>query len=289
MAASATAPYSRLFQAMFQNPKLMRHCIFVGSPGSGKTTTAQQFCLDWIGPRELWIGRVLFLNASDERSLEVVRSKVYQFVRSTLTSIFQFAPNYKNSKVIVFDEAETLTEQAQLCLRPLLNGPANDICILFLCNSLSRIHVSLLTRFCTLYFYPQHPAQYEQRLQLITKNPAVRIAPMDALYTRSDVRSFLFHPTRGSVITKFLVTILHCPLYEIELHLRRYVSLFFPKLVLSQIVYSFLFLGYITPAEMKEVLFLGDADVLRVLPEETWFQYTRNSLVEWRRKFDSCC
>lgn len=266
----------------------MRHCLFVGSPGSGKTTTAQQFCKTWIGPRELWTGRVLFLNASDERSLEVVRNKVYQFVRSTLTSIFQYTTRYNNSKVIVFDEAETLTEQAQLCLRPLLNGSAQNICILFLCNSLSRIHPSLLSRFCILYFYPQHPAHYEQRLQQIMKNPAVRIAPLDALYTRSDVRSFLFHPTRGSVITKFIITLLHCPLYEMETHLRRYTTLFFPKQVLSQIVYSFLMLGYITPAELADVLFLGNADVLRVMPEATWFQYVTRSLVEWRQKIDCC-
>ncbi|NCW13243.1 MAG: AAA family ATPase, partial [Chitinophagia bacterium] len=94
--------YTKLFDEMIQNPEKIRHCLFVGSPGSGKTTAAQEFCKRWIGPQNQWIGRVLFLNASDERSLEAVRSKIFPFVRSTLTSIFQTSTS--NSKVIVFDD-----------------------------------------------------------------------------------------------------------------------------------------------------------------------------------------
>ena len=42
----------------------------------------------------------------------------------------------KKPKIIIFDEAETLTEQAQSALRPLLDKPANEILIIFLCNSI---------------------------------------------------------------------------------------------------------------------------------------------------------
>lgn len=283
----ATVPYTDLFKKMMEKPETMRHCLLVGPPGSGKTTAAQYFCRQWIGPPNTWIGRVLFLNASDERSLEAVRTKVYPFARSTLTTIFNFG-NSSNSKVIVFDEAETLTEQAQLSLRPLLNGSAEKLCILFLCNSSSRLHKSLLNRFCVLYFYPPPPSIYLDRVRKIMNTDSIQIAPLDSLYTRSDLRSFLFHPTRGNNITKFIFQLLHAPLYEIRPLLEKQTKLYFSKEVLSQIIFVFASLGLVTSKEICQVILLGNADVLRVISEKAWLENVTAWIQEVRQKFDCC-
>jgi DNA polymerase III delta prime subunit len=50
-------------------------------------------------------------------------------------------------KVIIFDEAETLTDQAQCAIRPLLQRSTKEVILIFLCNSVSRIHYSILHKF----------------------------------------------------------------------------------------------------------------------------------------------
>ena len=275
--------YTKLFDEMISNPEKIRHCLFVGSPGSGKTTAAQEFCKRWIGPPNQWIGRVLFLNASDERSLEAVRSKIFPFARSTLTSIFQNSES--NSKVIVFDEAETLTEQAQLSLRPLLNYKASEICVLFLCNSSSRIHPSLLHRFCVLPFYPSAPSIHQERIQKIMKKD-IQIAPLDTLYTRADLRSYLFHTQRVNSFTKLFSDILHCPHYDLEERIRKEMKFNFSKEILSQLLFGFLVMNLVTIEKVIQILPLGTADVLRVIPEEIWVQKIVSWIQEVREKFD---
>jgi hypothetical protein len=185
-----------LLQLMLKYPESRSHLLFLGPPGSGKTTTAQSFATALHGKQSNKFASLLFLNSSDERSLETMRQKIYPFVESRMQSLF-FCDEEAPPKVIIFDEAETLTDQAQCALRPLLHKSTNEVIMIFICNSLSHIHPQILNKFLILPFTPTG----SDKLQLITQQ---KIPKLDSLYRRGDIRFFKQCPKDNKQISLFL-------------------------------------------------------------------------------------
>lgn len=88
--------------------------LFYGMPGTGKTTTIISLCYELFGPIN-YSERVLELNASDDRGIDVIRKSVLSFAKKSLSPI---DPNYPspNIKFIILDEADAMTMDAQLSL-----------------------------------------------------------------------------------------------------------------------------------------------------------------------------
>ena len=114
--------------------------ILYGPPGTGKTSIAHALAVDTY-PGVSHILSSLYLNASDERSIEVVRERIFDFVRTRWPGI--------ERKFVIFDEVETMTDQAQLSLRALLDADEDAVpkpLYIFLCNTLCRVHPSIRSR-----------------------------------------------------------------------------------------------------------------------------------------------
>lgn len=103
-------------QTSIQN-KNLPHLLFYGPPGTGKTSAILAACRELWGP-EVMRSRVLELNASDERGISVMRTKVKDFAKIMIAT----PPNTGGYpcppfKIIILDEADTLTADAQSALR----------------------------------------------------------------------------------------------------------------------------------------------------------------------------
>ncbi|KAG6394691.1 hypothetical protein SASPL_145281 [Salvia splendens] len=88
------------------------HMLFYGPPGTGKTTTDLAIAHQLYGP-ELYRSRVLELNASDDCGINVVRTKIKNFAAVAVGSERQGGYPCPPYKIIILDEADSMTEDAQ--------------------------------------------------------------------------------------------------------------------------------------------------------------------------------
>lgn len=276
---------------MVKHPASRSHLLLIGPPGSGKTTSAKLFVEALHGSKARsdaktsFFGRALFLNSSDERGLDAVRSRVYPFVRSSFDSLFVSS----GPKVIIFDEAETLTDQAQIALRPLLDMSPQKIVIIFLCNSISRIHASIVHKFMVIPFEAPHPQDFQFRIEKIIGNRSNSMAGMDIEFRRGDIRFFLLNPSRFQDCAKLW----HECMTVHDQQLKTLFEQVLPKWAYSDLAMFFLYMahttGTLTTAALQDMLRISDTDLVRQIRPKiranllcSWFtNHIRIKLEQW--------
>mmetsp|Transcript_39741 Transcript_39741/g.95986 ORF Transcript_39741/g.95986 Transcript_39741/m.95986 type:complete len:363 (-) Transcript_39741:34-1122(-) len=173
------------------------HLLFYGPPGSGKTSVALALCRQLWHPSQ-WRKRVLELNASDERGISVVRDKIKHFARlsvgqATVPAKRNFfggpkaeeakkmddedEQEYPNPpfKIIILDEADTVTKDAQAALRRIIEANSRITRFILICNYVTRVIEPLASRCAKFRFQSLPPQSMKQRLTDIAQSEGCSI------------------------------------------------------------------------------------------------------------------
>ncbi|XP_015605396.1 replication factor C subunit 5 [Cephus cinctus] len=133
------------------------HLLFYGPPGTGKTSTILACARQLYKPAQ-FNSMVLELNASDSRGIQIVRGPILNFA-STRT---MFNSGFK---LIILDEADAMTNDAQNALRRIIEKYTDNVRFCIICNYLYKIIPALQSRCTKFRFGPLDPEQIIPRLE----------------------------------------------------------------------------------------------------------------------------
>jgi DNA polymerase III delta prime subunit len=148
----------------YVNAGSIPNLMLTGSAGVGKTTVARALCeeigMDYI-----------FINGSEERGIDMLRTKIKNYA-----STMSFGGG---RKVVILDEADYLTPEAQAALRGSIEEFSSNCTFIFTCNFKARLIDAIHSRCAVIDFKleaserPKMAAQMFKRLEEILKAEGV--------------------------------------------------------------------------------------------------------------------
>ena len=119
------------------------HLLFYGSPGTGKTSTIMALSKEIYGKNVRLM--VMKLDASDDRGINSVREDIKGFAEKS--NMFQ-----KGVKLIILDEADSMTFDAQFALRRIIEKYSESIRFCLICNYENKIIPAIRSRCANFRF-----------------------------------------------------------------------------------------------------------------------------------------
>lgn len=167
----------------FVESKNLPHLLFAGSPGTGKTTTALVIARELYGEHGIR-GNLLELNASDDRGIDVIRNQIKEFAKLKGLAEVPY-------KIIVLDEADSLTKDAQQALRRTMERYSATCRFILACNEISKIIDPIQSR-CVIFKFKS--LKEKDLLELLN-----RIEKEEELSIANDAKQLLVSFSQGDL------------------------------------------------------------------------------------------
>jgi replication factor C subunit 3/5 len=148
----------------FMESKTLPHMCFYGPPGTGKTSTCVALARELYGAH--YRRMVLELNASDARGIQVVRTRIKDFASTCAFDV-------GGVKMIILDEADAMTSEAQLALRRIMELYSDNARFCIICNYLTKIIDPLQSRCTKFKFSALESKHIKQRIDFISREEGV--------------------------------------------------------------------------------------------------------------------
>ena len=142
----------------------LQNLLLFGPAGTGKTSLAK-LIVGQLGADHLYI------NASDERGIDTIRDKIIPFASSI---------GFNGLKVVILDESDYLTAQAQATLRNVMESFSASCRFILTCNYLDRIISPLQSRCMAFGITPPSKKEVGQHILQICESEGIN-------YTKEDL------------------------------------------------------------------------------------------------------
>jgi replication factor C subunit 2/4 len=150
------------------------HMLLYGPPGTGKTSTILAMAYELFGPKNM-ADRVIELNASDDRGINIVRDKIITFAKQTIGNVDPKFPS-PPYKIVILDEADAMTNEAQAALRQIIETTSHITRFCFICNYIDKIIDPIASRCIKFRFKPIDKSFMTPRLTTIADMEHIKIS-----------------------------------------------------------------------------------------------------------------
>lgn len=121
------------------------HLLFHGKSGTGKTSTIMSLVKQLYGKNKTFM--MMRLDASDDRGINTVREEIKGFAD-------KMTPFNNGIKLIILDEADSMTSEAQFALRRIIEKYSDNTRFCLICNYENKIIPAIKARCVNIRFYP---------------------------------------------------------------------------------------------------------------------------------------
>lgn len=163
----------------------IQNLLFHGVAGTGKTTLAKLIAKNLNCD-------LLYINASDERGIDTIREKIIPFASSM---------SFNDVKIVILDEADYITPQAQATLRNTIESCSKTTRFILTCNYLERIISPLQSRCQTFEITPPSKLEVTSKCQNILLEESVTYTDIHEVINTHypDIRKII-NTLQGSVV-----------------------------------------------------------------------------------------